>query len=62
MATFQIWSSGTRSTTDLPDNPLHTVEAHKIHIDAQVITFRDEHNSILHAVVYSPGIVIKKIG
>ncbi len=57
MATFEIWGANEK---DGVGRPLHTVEADRFTIEAGVIVFKDA-SAQLHAVVLSPGIVVKKV-
>jgi hypothetical protein len=59
MATFEIWGAGAKEGTT--SGPLHTVEANRFTVEAGVIIFRDKSSEQVHAVVLSPGLVVKKV-
>jgi hypothetical protein len=57
MAMFEVWTTADHGTS----KPAHSLTADHFAISEHSIVFYSSDNTILHVIVPTPGIVIKKI-
>ncbi len=58
MATFEVWNKPDHGDT----KPDHSLTADKFVVGERAIIFYSSENNVLHAVVPTPGLVVKKTG
>jgi hypothetical protein len=59
MSKFEIWN---QSSTDRTLAPVHILEADYFGLESGVYIFFNFKGQKLHAIVASPGIMVKKVG